>query len=458
MPKRESRRLSIGDTTSNTSMRKTQTVFRTGKPGKSRRGRNRNVRRQEWAYRLETAWTAATVWMRETITPGGWFLIATLLLGLVLGLSLGWPEMVAAGGASLALLLLALLFLLGGKTLLAQVRLENDRVVVGTPVTANMNVSNEGARITLPIVVSLPVGPSIVEVPVPFLRSHGTFETSLEIPTERRSIIQVGPPMTTRSSPVGIFVRETTWPGSHVLYVYPETTRLPPTTSGLIRDLEGEPFSRIVNDDLSFHAIREYMPGDQRTHIHWKSTAKTGQLMVRQFEQTVRSEMLVVLSTRLDEYADEDELELAISVAASFGLRGLEDGRQLRFMAGVARPQFAPASLRAVSNIATSGRAPLMDDLSGIEGSDNANHVAEVAEVAAEDSNLASVGVVITGSQVSLEELRRCSLTFGPEIATLAVVCDLHARPGMRPVGDFTVLTVAMLDDLRHLMVRRVQQ
>ncbi len=100
----------------------------------------------------------------------------------------------------------------------------------------------------------------------------------------------------------------------------------------------------------------------------------------------------------------------------------------------------------------------LVDDMAGIVGSDNANHVIEVAEVAAEDSNLGSVGVVITGSQVSLDELRRSSLAFGPEIATLVVVCDLHARPGVRPVGDFTVLTVAMLEDLRHLMVRRVQQ
>ena len=72
---------------------------------------------------------------------------------------------------------------------------------------------------------------------------------------------------------------------------------------------------------MSFHAIREYTPGDSRRQIHWKSTAKTGQLMVRQFEESRRSRMAVVLSLALADYADEDEFELGVSAAASLAPR-----------------------------------------------------------------------------------------------------------------------------------------
>lgn len=439
-------------------MRRTHTVLRSGKVPRQGRARRRRLRRQEWAYRLEAAWNRAVQWLKETVTAGGWFLLGAIAIGLALGIPLGWPELVSASILALSLVLMALLFLVGGKTLIAKATLDGDRVIVGTPVSCSLNVENEGRRPTVPLIVSLPVGQTLVEVPVPFLKGGGSFSTSVEIPTKRRSIVTVGPLMTARSSPVGIFVRETTWPGTHRLFIYPHITRLPPTTSGLIRDLEGEPHSRIVSDDLSFHAIREYMPGDQRAHIHWKSTAKTGRLMVRQFEETVRSEMLVALSTRNSEYADEDEFELAVSVAGSFGVQGLKDGRELRFVAGIPRPQFAPVGLRAVSSLSTLTRMGLMDDLAGIQSSDNANHVTEVAEVAAENDRLVSVAVVVSGSQVSLDDLRRSSLSFGPDIATVAVVCDRHATPGLQHLGGLTVVTVALLDDLRHLMVRRAQK
>ena len=424
----------------------------------SSRPRFRRMRFQQWTFRLQEGWRRTDRWLRETVTIGGWFLVGVAALGLLLGGLFAWPEAASAGLAALTLLVVASLFLLGGRALTAQANLDAERVVVGTPVHCDLSVANGGSRLTLPFVLSVPVGAGVVEVPIPFLRGHAGFDTVLQIPTRRRSVLRVGPLMTTRSSPVGIFVRETSWPGSHTLYVYPKTTVLPPTTAGLIRDLEGQPHSRLVPDDLSFHAIREYAPGDPQAHIHWKSTAKTGRLMVRQFEETVRSEMVVALSTRSGEFADEDEFELAVSAAGSFGLRGLEDGRALRFVAGAPRPQFVPASFRSVSVLATTSRTALLDDLAGLDDTDNANPVFEVSEAAAEDDALVSVAVVVTGSQVPLTELRRCALTFGAGIATLAIVCDLHARPRVQHLGGLTVVTIALLEDLRRLMIRRAQR
>ncbi len=432
---------------------RTETIFRArgGQPSK-------RVRRQEWLFRVEEQATRAAKWAGETITPGGWFLLATVAAALIVGLPLAWMPLVAAGVAGLVLVLVALLFLLGGRSFQVQVSVAKDRVEVGEPLGGELSVQNAGRGVSLPTILTLPVGAGLVEVGIPFLRAGAAFNEDLNIPTQKRAVVQVGPPATTQSSPLGIFVRETVWPGSHTVYVYPKTTALPATTSGLIRDLEGEPHARIVPDDLSFHAIREYQPGDQRRHIHWKSTAKTGRLMVRQYEETVRSEMLIVLSTRAGEYQDEDEFELAVSVAGSFGLRALQDGRSVRFAAGAPLPQLAASGLSAVTTIATTGAGPLLDDLAGVEASGNANRLPHLVEVAADSAEEASIAVVVTGSQVSLTDLRSTTLSFGPDVALLAVQCDRYAKPALRQVGGITIATVALLEDLRQLMLRRSQQ
>ena len=133
---------------------------------------------------------------------------------------------------------------------------------------------------------------------MPLLRPGHTVAQPLEIPALRRGIVTVGPATTVRSDPIGLLRREHAFEDVHELYVHPRTTALPSTSAGLIRDLEGNPTRRLVDADMSFHAIREYAPGDSRRQIHWKSTAKTGQLMVRQYEESRRSRMAVVLARR----------------------------------------------------------------------------------------------------------------------------------------------------------------
>ena len=81
------------------------------------------------------------------------------------------------------------------------------------------------------------------------------------------------------------------------------------------------PTTDLSSADVSFHALRDYVPGDDRRHIHWKTTARTNKLMVRQFEETRRAHLAISLSINTEEYASEDEFELAISAAASIGRR-----------------------------------------------------------------------------------------------------------------------------------------
>lgn len=447
-----------GDTTRGTVTRGTSTRGTRGRSHGRESGDQDRWLLPAFFFRFQGPFGRAAQWARETMTVGGWFLISAVLFALLVGWPLNWLPLVVAGIVGLVLILIALLFLIGGKSFEVDVRVDKERVMVGSPLGGALQVKNAGRAITLPAILSLPVGAGMIEIGIPFLRSGNTFSQDLQVPTDRRAVIEVGPPLTARSSPLGIFVRETLWADSQTVYVYPKTITLPPTIQGLIRDLEGDPRSKIVRDDLSFHAIREYQPGDQRRHIHWKSTAKTGQLMVRQYEETVRSEMLIVLPTRADEFAEEEEFELAVSVAGSFGVRALHDGRNVRFMSGLPRSQFAGSNIRAVATLATRGKASLLDDLAGVQASENANRLRELVDEAADASRSASIGVLVVGSAVSVADLRAATLSFGSDMALLAIKCDRYAKPSIRMLADITVVTVAVLDDLRHLMMGRAQR
>ena len=112
------------------------------------------------------------------------------------------------------------------------------------------------------------------------------------VPTDRRSVIPVGPPSAVRSDPLGLVrrdvVEQTTWSCSCTRRSSPGLAR-----PGLERDLEGQTTNDLSTSDVAFHTLRDYVPGDDRRHVHWRSTAKAGRLMVRQFVDTRRSHLAV---------------------------------------------------------------------------------------------------------------------------------------------------------------------
>ncbi len=116
-------------------------------------------------------------------------------------------------------------------------------------------------------------------------------EQTFPVPTARRGVLEIGPARTVRADPVGLVRREVVWTDRTQLFVHPRTIGIPSMSTGLIRDLEGLADADLAASDVSFHALREYLPGDERRHIHWRSTARTGRYMVRQFEETRRSHL-----------------------------------------------------------------------------------------------------------------------------------------------------------------------
>jgi len=423
-------------------------------------GGRRVVRAVVWWTRvsraLGTALTAAAQWTAHTVRPAGVLVVLVATVGLGIGIAFGWVEWMVAGAIALVLVVMCVPFLFGARSYDVDLVLAHDRVVAGDTVTGEIVVRNAGQRIALPGRLDIPVGTGLVEFGVPLLRPGHTVAQPLEIPALRRGILTVGPATTVRSDPIGLLRREHSFEDVHELYIHPRTTLVPSTSAGLIRDLEGNPTRRLVDSDMSFHAIREYAPGDSRRQIHWKSTAKTGQLMVRQYEESRRSRMAVVLSAWENEFADADEFELAVSCAASLGLRAVHDARDVDIVTGSEVPRVVRGRLRAIRHIPAASRRTLLDGFSAVEMLENTMPIADVCRLAAEANEQLSIAFVIVGSQVPLGRLRQAALGFPVDTSVVAVICDERAHPRTQSLSGLTVLTVGTLEDLAGLLMRGV--
>lgn len=397
---------------------------------------------------------AAATWASHTIRPAGALVVLAATVGLALGIVYGWVEFLVAGAASLILLVAAVPFLFGARSYEVELSLAHERVVAGDGVTGEIVVRNDGRRIALPGRIDIPVGPGLVEFGVPLLRPGHTIGQPLDIPGLRRGIVTVGPATTVRSDPIGLLRRERAFDDVHDVFVHPRTIPLPPTSAGLIRDLEGNPTRRLVDADMSFHAIREYAPGDSRRQIHWRSTAKTGKLMVRQYEESRRSRMAVVLAASESEYADADEFELAVSCAASLGLRAVHDARDVAIVTGSEIPRVVRGRLRAISRIPAAAPRPMLDGFSGVEMLATTMPVVEVCRLTAEAGERLSIAFVVVGSRVSLSRLQQAALAFPADTSVVGVICDERAHPRTQTLSGLTVLTVGTIDDLAGLLLR----
>ena len=90
-----------------------------------------------------------------------------------------------------------------------------------------------------------------------------------------RGVITVGPVLYRRTDPVGLFAPAGPL-GRGGRAARPPGDRRPrrAARSASSRDLEGVPSDQLSMSDLAFHALREYVPGDDLRHVHWRSSAR----------------------------------------------------------------------------------------------------------------------------------------------------------------------------------------
>ena len=393
--------------------------------------------------------------IRAVVTPLGWCILGAVIASFMVGYSLGWTELIAIGWAGLVLIGAALGYLIGRSGYEIRLEMPIDHVVVGARVPGQVIVRNPTRRRLPGVSIEVPVGVGLAVFAMPSLARAGSFEDIFIVPTKRRGVIPVGPVRTVRADPIGLVRKERVWAEQIELYVHPRTISIPSMSTGFIRDLEGNPTKDLTTSDVSFHALREYVPGDELRTIHWKSTAKTGTYMVRQFEESRRSHLMVALSLAESDYATDDEFEMAVSVAGSLGIRAIRDARTVSVVASEITPSWARRRVFALRKLSTLTHTRLLDDLCTIELDAAALPISELAKVAAKSVTHISVAFLVCGSSTTLAQLRAASTRFPAGVEVVAVVCDPEVVPSLKRVAELRVLTIGFLDDLQKSLARR---
>ncbi|MFJ2371147.1 DUF58 domain-containing protein [Microbacterium sp. NPDC087665] len=373
----------------------------------------------------------------RAIRPLAWVLMALSVGFWILGQIAGWAEFTIAAVVIAITVALCALFLIGRTAYDVSLDLARTRVVVGERAVGALTLANHGTRAILPSRVVLPVGSGRGEFGIQRLAPGAEAEELFAIPTQRRGVVKVGPVSVVRGDPLGLFERAHRRDDPVDLFVHPRTIVFDGQSLGFLRDLEGMPAADLSRDDVSFHALIEYQPGDDLRHVHWKSTARTGTMMLRQYEETRRSHFVIGLSRSSGDYSTAEDFELAISAAGSIGLRAIRDSQRV--------------DMRVQGRELPAGTGKqLLDSLSGVENSKPRDGgIADLAGILARTMPLASVVVLVCGAKVRADDLRlACSrVPFGARV--LAVVTDTTvSSPALRRIGDADVVTVGALEQI----------
>lgn len=274
------------------------------------------------------------------LTAAGWSVLvvaATLFGG---GWAAGHAEPVALGLTGLAVVAVALVDASSAPRLSAERRLNPTRVARGDPAGGVVGVTNMGRRACRGLVVEDHCDGTAVSVRLPVLPAGATTSARYVLPTARRGGIPVGPLHLVRRDLFGLARRTVPIGAAATLLVQPRVApaRLPP--SGREHHLEGPTSDTADAGTTTFHALRDYTQGDELRRVHWRATARTGRLMVRQMADVSLPVTTVLLDCRPGSYlgrSPEADFELAVDVAASLGHAAAVHNFPLRIRTGTGR-------------------------------------------------------------------------------------------------------------------------
>ena len=369
------------------------------------------------------------------VTVLGWAALGAAVALFVVSRFTGWQELAVAAAGLAAAFVASALFLVGLSRYEVTLDLTSHRVVVGRPAAGRVLVRNAAGRRLLPVRMELRVGTGRAAISVPSLAARADHEETFRINTRRRGVIQVGPVQSVRGDGFGLMRRERRWTESELIYVHPVTVSLHGSSPGFIKDLEGQTTRELSNNDVSFHALRGYSPGDDRRYIHWKTSARTGVLMVRQFEETRRSHVSVSVATAVADYRTDEEFEIAIAAGASIGLQTLREERTLSVLAGS-------------EGLRTRTARQLLDGVSAVERSSAGADVLGAARHTVATVPEVSVAFLVCGSVPSPHTIRSAATAFPLGVRVIVVRVAEGAAMRVRKFGVVPVLTIGALAEL----------
>src|SRR4051794_35185211 len=220
-------------------------------------------------------------------------------------------------------------------------RLEPVRVPAGDPARVVLRLQN---------VSRMPTGVMLAEDTVPYMLGgrprfvldrvvpQRSVDVEYTVRSQLRGRFRVGPLTVRVTDPFGLCEVGRSFSSSDVLVVTPQVVRLPDTRLGGDWVGAGESRARSVatsgEDDVT---TREYRQGDDLRRVHWRSTARRGELMVRREEQPWQSRATLLLDRRRAAHrgdGPESSFEWAVSAIASVAVHLASRGYAVRMVDG----------------------------------------------------------------------------------------------------------------------------
>jgi len=295
---------------------------------------------------------------------------------------------------------------------LSVVRQGPERAEEGEVVTFHVEVVNHGLlpRFMIELVDHLPFvgaasgplrhGPSLLGV-VAHVPGGGRRRFDLSIPCEKRGFYRLGPVGLASSFPLGLAeARRFRNAGVQSLTIYPDIFPI------VSLPLRGEP-SQIHRGGYllpegagaaEFSGLREYRRGDNPRHVHWPTTARLNELMIKEFEPLASARLRIVLDQSAGACVGEGRhasFEYAVRIAASVARYACLNNQPVGLVGEGARPVYRPSGLGEHHYQA------LLDELAVIDA-DGATPYAEVLRRVAVDCRQGETVLVFLGEPAAM--------------------------------------------------------
>ena len=275
-----------------------------------------------------------------SLTTRGRSFVAAGGAAMVCGLAIPEPDLVRVGALLAALPLVSTLTARRSRYRLSCTRrLDPPRIPAGQPATVTARVENV-SRLRTGVLLAEDITPYTLGSRPRFvldeIEASGHRELSYQIRSDARGKFTIGPLRVRVADAFGLVEISRSFSATSTLVVTPRIFPLPRASAQSSWLGEGDggmrTISAIGEDDA---APRQYQDGDGLHRVHWRSTARYGELMVRREEHQWRNSASVFLDTRRSAHTGSgptSTFEFAVSAAASIGAHLSGEGFRARLI------------------------------------------------------------------------------------------------------------------------------
>lgn len=254
---------------------------------------------------------------------------------LIGGRTFGIFELFIVGAALLALVAMAVLWVVFNWRAVSVLRqVAPARLHVGDSSLVTLALSNDRV-IPSPVaqITDEVNGVPRADAHVPPMGRGSSTRASYRLPADRRGRIDLGPMQTRVTDPFALasVVRESASDTSVLVLPAYDVIAPPPQPGGSLAVMPDRSPGRIGPSGEEFSALRPYVVGDDMRKVHWPSTARSGELVVRTEHLPEHGDSLVLVDVR-ERVADAETFEKMVSAATSIVIACRERGDSLRMV------------------------------------------------------------------------------------------------------------------------------